>query len=460
MAKFSTAPRLRPDAPTATTGPSSRAAWAMALLYLGHLVSIDYVASALPILVRAGGGSLHQVALFGYVMVLWSTRFAVAPLLDRLAARRFSYRLQLLVFRLLVLVSLSTLLFTRSWPALAGCGVAVGLFSGWERAAGDALAVRAAPARHRSRLSAAESMGILLGTAIGGGVALTLGYRTAVLLILAIGVVTAVPVLLLRERPEATGAVAAEAVGASPAQEGAAARSGARLIGLLAVAGLTLNWLGVGLAHKLTSVLMVDQHLSPRTIGAFMGTAGLAMSFVGALLWIPVRRLPRPRLVLAVVCGEALSCALLIAAAALHAAPLTLFSVLVSRVSYATFSALSTLLAFTLTRQDRPATQVACFTAIPFLISHLAIAQLVPLAGPKALGYSAVFAGATVLTLLSAAFLAEAVRRHHRADTSGDAEADAEADTAIAAGVGAEAGTEADAGLDSDSARPVSAAAK
>ncbi|KOG88099.1 hypothetical protein ADK38_21670, partial [Streptomyces varsoviensis] len=185
-------------------------------------------------------------------------------------------------------------------------------------------------------------------------------------------------------------------------------------VGLLAVAGLTLNWLGVGLAHKLTSVLMVDQHLSPKTIGAFMGTAGLAMSIVGALLWIPVRRLPRPRLVLAVVCGEALSCALLIAAAALHAAPLTLFSVLVSRVSYATFSALSTLLAFTLTRQDRPATQVACFTAIPFLVSHLAIAQLVPLAGPKALGYPAVFAGATVLTLLSAVFLAEAVRRHHR----------------------------------------------
>ncbi|MFE7121323.1 MFS transporter [Streptomyces sp. NPDC057654] len=411
MAKISTAFRLRPDDPTATPGAPSRASWAMALLYLGHLVSIDYVASALPVLVRAGGGSLHQVALFGYVTVLWSTRFVVAPVLDRLAARWFSYRLQLLVFRLLVLISLSTLLFTRSWPALAVCGVAVGLFSGWERAAGDALVMRVAPARHRSRLSAAESMGILLGTAIGGGVALTLGYRTAVLLILVIGVVTAVPVLLLRERAEGTGEAAAAVID----QDRTAAGSGARLIGLLAVAGLTLNWLGVGLAHKLTSVLMVDQHLSPRTIGAFMGTAGLAMSFVGALLWIPVRRLPRPRLVLAVVCGEALSCALLIAAAALHAAPLTLFSVLVSRVSYATFSALSTLLAFTLTRQDRPATQVACFTAIPFLVSHLAITQLVPLAGPKSLGYPTVLAGATVLTLLSAAFLAEAVRRHHRA---------------------------------------------
>ncbi|MEV0260123.1 MFS transporter [Streptomyces sp. NPDC050617] len=429
MAKFSPAFRFRPDAPipttaadtpTATTAAPSRASWAMALLYLGHLVSIDYVASALPVLVRAGGGSLHQVALFGYVMVLWSTRFVVAPVLDRLAARRFSYRLQLLAFRLLVLIALSTLLLTRSWPALAACGVAVGLFSGWERAAGDALVMRAAPARHRSRLSAAESMGILLGTAIGGGVALTLGYRTAVLLVLAIGVVTAVPVLLLRERPED----AAEPAAAARAQDRTAAGSGTRLIGLLAVAGLTLNWLGVGLAHKLTSVLMVDQHLSPRTIGAFMGTAGLAMSFVGALLWIPVRRLPRPRLVLAVVCGEALSCALLIAAAALHAASLTLFSVLVSRVSYATFSALSTLLAFTLTRQNRPATQVACFTAIPFLVSHLAIAQLVPLAGPKSLGYPAVFAGATVLTLLSAAFLAEAVRRHHRATAPIDADAD------------------------------------
>ncbi|MEU7046085.1 MFS transporter [Streptomyces varsoviensis] len=428
MAKFPAAFRLRPDAPVATTttpspattataGAPSRASWAMALLYLGHLVSIDYVASALPVLVRAGGGSLHQVALFGYVTVLWSTRFVIAPVLDRLADWRFSYRLQLLAFRLLVLVALSLLLLTRSWPALAACGVAVGLFSGWERAAGDALVMRVAPARHRSRLSAAESMGILLGTAIGGGVALTLGYRTAVLLVLAIGVVTAVPVLLLRERAGAaggeTGARDRTAAG-SGTPDRTAAGPGARLVGLLAVAGLTLNWLGVGLAHKLTSVLMVDQHLSPKTIGAFMGTAGLAMSIVGALLWIPVRRLPRPRLVLAVVCGEALSCALLIAAAALHAAPLTLFSVLVSRVSYATFSALSTLLAFTLTRQERPATQVACFTAIPFLVSHLAIAQLVPLAGPKALGYPAVFAGATVLTLFSAVFLAEAVRRHHR----------------------------------------------
>ena len=175
-------------------------------LYTSQMLGLAFVMTALPTILRRSGVGLGEIGWVYGLGLFWSINFLWAPLVDRFGSQKHGhYRSWIIVMQvLLIIVMIGASFFTvpGQLSILAVLFALIGVFSGTQNIASDALAVTILKPEERGIGNSIQAAGNLIGGMIGGGVVLItyqwLGWRGS---ILALAAGTALPLInILRYR--------------------------------------------------------------------------------------------------------------------------------------------------------------------------------------------------------------------------------------------------------------------
>ncbi len=149
-----------------------------AALYFSEGAPIGYVWWALPTRLRDAGVPIEQVTqLSALLTVPWTLKFLWAPLVDSLRPRRFGLRAWIVGAQLamgLTLIPVARIPIPDGYDLLLWFLLVHALCAATQDVAVDALAVATIPVPERGAMTGFMQLGMLLGRAIFGGVALAL----------------------------------------------------------------------------------------------------------------------------------------------------------------------------------------------------------------------------------------------------------------------------------------------
>ncbi|MGR4896717.1 MFS transporter [Stenotrophomonas sp. LARHCG68] len=258
-------------------------------LYMAHALPLYFYNVAVPAILRSQGVDLRWIGMLSLLYLPWAFKFLWAPLVDRWHLPRIGRRRSWLwLTQLLLLVGILALAATGLDHGL-GVFLAVGLWistiAATQDIAIDGYTVEAlAPAEHRLG-SMAQSVGVALGSMVGGAGVLwlyeTRGWNVALLTLAAMSALTLLAVQAVQEQPR-------PAEQQHPSVLRALRRPSMRWALLLIV----LYRLVEAPAMAMINPLLVDQQWSLTDIGLLISVtgAGIGMLAAVAAAWLLKRR--------------------------------------------------------------------------------------------------------------------------------------------------------------------------
>jgi MFS family permease len=258
-------------------------------LYMAHALPLYFYNVAVPAILRSQGVDLRWIGMLSLLYLPWAFKFLWAPLVDRWHLPRIGRRRSWLwLTQLLLLVGILALAATGLDHGL-GVFLAVGLWistiAATQDIAIDGYTVEAlAPAEHRLG-SMAQSVGVALGSMVGGAGVLwlyeTRGWNVALLTLAAMSALTLLAVQAVQEQPR-------PAEQPRPSVLRALRRPSMRWALLLIV----LYRLVEAPAMAMINPLLVDQQWSLTDIGLLISVtgAGIGMLAAVAAAWLLKRR--------------------------------------------------------------------------------------------------------------------------------------------------------------------------
>ncbi|MEA5668082.1 MFS transporter, partial [Stenotrophomonas sp. MH1] len=258
-------------------------------LYMAHALPLYFYNVAVPAILRSQGVDLRWIGMLSLLYLPWAFKFLWAPLVDRWHLPRFGRRRSWLwLTQLLLLAGILALAATGLDHGL-GVFLAVGLWistvAATQDIAIDGYTVEAlAPAEHRLG-SMAQSVGVALGSMVGGAGVLwlyeTRGWNVALLTLAAMSALTLLAVQAVQEQPR-------PAEQQRPSVLRALRRPSMRWALLLIV----LYRLVEAPAMAMINPLLVDQQWSLTDIGLLISVtgAGIGMLAAVAAAWLLKRR--------------------------------------------------------------------------------------------------------------------------------------------------------------------------
>jgi RhtX/FptX family siderophore transporter len=288
-----------PEAAAATpTGPMSprRLYTILVGLYVAQAIPIYLIIAALPAILREIGVSRSFIGAFGVLLVPWVFKFVWAPLVDRHSlsrrlGRRRSWILPALLVNIALIVAMSFLVPDKHLIAVFAITLAVACVASTQDIATDGFAVEMLSAKQRALGNAIQGASIAAGVLIGSSLALIvydrLGWQTMMLAIAAIAALTALPVLLMREAPPA--AEDGGGAGPRPRLGRASLMAFLRRSDALQLLAFALFYrVSEGFVKAMEQPFLVDKGLSLSLVGLTSGasaaTVGLAGSVAAALV--------------------------------------------------------------------------------------------------------------------------------------------------------------------------------
>ncbi|WP_372501922.1 MFS transporter [Tistrella mobilis] len=297
--------------PSAAT-PPGRVLAVIAGIYVTQSTIGGLTFQGLPTSLRAGGAGYEVISLVSLLMLPWALKFLWAPAVERLRrpigggrrSRRIVLGGQILAILTITLLAVGD---APPLPAMVLAALAVAaLITATVDIGCDAYAVEQLPPRLRGLGNVMQVGGGYLGALIGGGAFLVLldhiGWRVAILAMVAIMILLTLPMAMTREgRPAIDGADAGAGIH-RPSLRHAFARRPVR-IGLVVVLAVQA---GLRLAMGLTGPLLVDGGVSLATIGLVTGAGGMALSIAGTVAaGIALRRIAPEHLLAPLVATQA-----------------------------------------------------------------------------------------------------------------------------------------------------------
>ncbi|MBD9537512.1 MFS transporter [Stenotrophomonas sp. STM01] len=258
-------------------------------LYMAHALPLYFYNVAVPAILRSQGVDLRWIGMLSLLYLPWAFKFLWAPLVDRWHLPRIGRRRSWLwLTQLLLLAGILALAATGLDHGL-GVFLAVGLWistvAATQDIAIDGYTVEAlAPAEHRLG-SMAQSVGVALGSMVGGAGVLwlyeTRGWNVALLILAAMSALTLLAVQAVQEQPR-------PAEQQRPSVLRALRRPSMRWALLLIV----LYRLVEAPAMAMINPLLVDQQWSLTDIGLLISVtgAGIGMLAAVAAAWLLKRR--------------------------------------------------------------------------------------------------------------------------------------------------------------------------
>lgn len=278
---------MRPDL---LASPGRRRAL-FALLYVTEGAPIGYLWTALPTKLRQAGVPVEDVAALASLITLpWTLKFLWAPLVDAMRSRSWGLRPWIVGAQLAMaatLLPLAGLDLVADYELLLPLLLVHAVCAATQDVSIDALAVKHVPPAERGSATGWMQLGMVLGKAVFGGVALAaeawLGADVVVFALVAAIAASSLLALLARDHGAAGGS---------------APRVGERVRGFVAALGRVLRrrttWLGLAFAALggaameatggLAGPLLVDRGLSQAEVGRFFAVPAVVGMAAGVLL--------------------------------------------------------------------------------------------------------------------------------------------------------------------------------
>ncbi|WP_410211754.1 MFS transporter [Aquirhabdus sp.] len=180
---------------------------AVVMLYLAHALPLYFFNVAVPAILRQQGVDLRWIGMLSLLYLPWAFKFLWAPVVDRYSSARLGKRRSWILLTQIAVISGVLLLAQHTpqhgfWMFIA-VGVWISTFAATQDIAIDGYAIEAFSRDQYSVASTAQSIGVALGSMIGGAGTLWLyehyGWQPALYALAALIGTTTLALIFLKE---------------------------------------------------------------------------------------------------------------------------------------------------------------------------------------------------------------------------------------------------------------------
>ena len=252
------------------------------VLYLAHALPLYFYNVALPAILRHQGVDLRWIGMLSLLYIPWAFKFFWAPLIDRFYFKKLGKRKTWLLFTQIALVLGVVALALTQFDYGLGVFVIVGLwistFAATQDIAIDGYTVETFSESEYRLGSMAQSIGVALGSMIGGAATLWLyqlyGWQKALICLAAMTALTMLAVFQIKEKTN-TAKIAKQAP--------SLIRAFKRPEMLWALALIVCYRIVEAPAMAMLNPMLIDQKWSLAEIGVLMSVIGAGIGLLAAV---------------------------------------------------------------------------------------------------------------------------------------------------------------------------------
>lgn len=252
------------------------------VLYLAHALPLYFYNVALPAILRHQGVDLRWIGMLSLLYIPWAFKFFWAPLIDRFYLKKLGKRKTWLLFTQIALVIGVVALAMTQFDYGLGVFVIVGLwistFAATQDIAIDGYTVETFSESEYRLGSMAQSIGVALGSMVGGAATLWLyqlyGWQTALISLAAMTALTMLAIFQIKEKSNA------EKISKQPPS---LIRAFKRPEMLWALALIVCYRIVEAPAMAMLNPMLIDQKWSLAQIGVLMSVIGAGIGLLAAV---------------------------------------------------------------------------------------------------------------------------------------------------------------------------------
>ncbi|MFC1394534.1 MFS transporter [Acinetobacter junii] len=252
------------------------------VLYLAHALPLYFYNVALPAILRHQGVDLRWIGMLSLLYIPWAFKFFWAPLIDRFYFKKLGKRKTWLLFTQIALVLGVVALALTQFDYGLGVFVIVGLwistFAATQDIAIDGYTVETFSESEYRLGSMAQSIGVALGSMVGGAATLWLyqlyGWQTALISLAAMTALTMLAIFRIKEKSNA------EKISK---QQPSLIRAFKRPEMLWALALIVCYRIVEAPAMAMLNPMLIDQKWSLAQIGVLMSVIGAGIGLLAAV---------------------------------------------------------------------------------------------------------------------------------------------------------------------------------
>ncbi|UTO18035.1 putative ferric acinetoferrin MFS transporter permease subunit ActC [Acinetobacter sp. Z1] len=252
------------------------------VLYLAHALPLYFYNVALPAILRHQGVDLRWIGMLSLLYIPWAFKFFWAPLIDRFYFRKLGKRKTWLLFTQIALVLGVVALALTQFDYGLGVFVIVGLwistFAATQDIAIDGYTVETFSESEYRLGSMAQSIGVALGSMVGGAATLWLyqlyGWQTALISLAAMTALTMLAISQIKEKSNV------EKISKQPPS---LIRAFKRPEMLWALALIVCYRFVEAPAMAMLNPMLIDQKWSLAEIGVLMSVIGAGIGLLAAV---------------------------------------------------------------------------------------------------------------------------------------------------------------------------------
>ena len=251
------------------------------ILYLAHALPLYFYNVALPAILRHQGVDLRWIGMLSLLYIPWAFKFFWAPYIDQIYIKKLGKRKTWLLFTQIALVlgviALALTEFTYGLTVFVIVGLWISTFAATQDIAIDGYTVEAFSEENYRFGSMAQSMGVALGSMIGGAATLWLyqyyGWRTA---LICLAIITAMTMIAIFQIKEPT----AQQIAKKPPSLSRAFKRPEILWALLLIVCYRVV---EAPAMAMLNPMLIDQKWSLSQIGILMSVVGAGVGLLAAI---------------------------------------------------------------------------------------------------------------------------------------------------------------------------------
>ncbi|UOB51123.1 MFS transporter [Acinetobacter junii] len=252
------------------------------VLYLAHALPLYFYNVALPAILRHQGVDLRWIGMLSLLYIPWAFKFFWAPLIDRFYFNKLGKRKTWLLFTQIALVLGVVALALTQFDYGLGVFVIVGLwistFAATQDIAIDGYTVETFSESEYRLGSMAQSIGVALGSMVGGAATLWLyelyGWQTALISLAAMTALTMLAIFQIKEKSNV------EKISKQPPS---LIRAFKRPEMLWALALIVCYRIVEAPAMAMLNPMLIDQKWSLSQIGVLMSVIGAGIGLLAAV---------------------------------------------------------------------------------------------------------------------------------------------------------------------------------
>ncbi|MFV5593865.1 MFS transporter [Acinetobacter junii] len=252
------------------------------VLYLAHALPLYFYNVALPAILRHQGVDLRWIGMLSLLYIPWAFKFFWAPLIDRFYFKKLGKRKTWLLFTQIALVLGVVALALTQFDYGLGVFVIVGLwistFAATQDIAIDGYTVETFSESEYRLGSMAQSIGVALGSMVGGAATLWLyqlyGWQTALISLAAMTALTMLAIFQIKEKSNV------EKISKQPPS---LIRAFKRPEMLWALALIVCYRVVEAPAMAMLNPMLIDQKWSLAQIGVLMSVIGAGIGLLAAV---------------------------------------------------------------------------------------------------------------------------------------------------------------------------------